>query len=171
MVRVPVRSSGGSVLPRVLLFLREVLTTGRSLSRESSPHPLDQKRKLFYHKIHSTCRNNCTVRYLLIYLSKNVNSFSVVLSKQSVEQSGDLSCVRPTQHSNSSSNNGVRLGRGNLYVQPMGYREECLGNLFDLPPKTREHPNRVKGFVETVVPNYCDPTFALHFRKKRQGEG
>ncbi len=28
----------------------------------------------------------------------------------------------------------------------------------------REHPNRVKGFVETVVANYCDPTFALHFR-------
>ncbi len=25
----------------------------------------------------------------------------------------------------------------------------------------REHPNRVnKGFVEAVVPNYCDPTFA-----------
>ncbi len=23
----------------------------------------------------------------------------------------------------------------------------------------REHPNRVKGYVETVVPNYCDPTF------------
>ncbi len=32
----------------------------------------------------------------------------------------------------------------------------------------REHPNRVKGFVETVVPNYCDPTFAWHFRMKRQ---
>ncbi len=32
----------------------------------------------------------------------------------------------------------------------------------------REHPNRVKGFVETVVPNYCDPTFASHFRMKRQ---
>ncbi len=31
----------------------------------------------------------------------------------------------------------------------------------------REHPNRVKGFVETVVPNYCDPTFASHFRMKR----
>ncbi len=30
----------------------------------------------------------------------------------------------------------------------------------------REHPDRVKGFVETVVPNYCDPTFALHFRMK-----
>ena len=30
----------------------------------------------------------------------------------------------------------------------------------------REHPNRVKGFVETVVPNYCDPTFASHFRMK-----
>ncbi len=29
-----------------------------------------------------------------------------------------------------------------------------------------EHPNQVKGFVETVVPNYCDPTFALHFRMK-----
>ncbi len=29
-------------------------------------------------------------------------------------------------------------------------------------------PNRVKGFTETVVPNYCDPTFALHFRMKRQ---
>ncbi len=32
----------------------------------------------------------------------------------------------------------------------------------------REHHNRVKGFVETVVPNYCDPTFASHFRMKRQ---
>ncbi len=32
----------------------------------------------------------------------------------------------------------------------------------------REHPNRVKGFVETVVPNYCDPTFTSHFRMKRQ---
>ncbi len=32
----------------------------------------------------------------------------------------------------------------------------------------REHPSRVKGFVETVVPNYCDPTFASHFRMKRQ---
>ncbi len=32
----------------------------------------------------------------------------------------------------------------------------------------REHPNRVKGFVKTVVPNYCDTTFALHFRMKRQ---
>ncbi len=32
----------------------------------------------------------------------------------------------------------------------------------------REHPNRVKGFVETVVPNYCDPIFASHFRMKRQ---
>ncbi len=33
----------------------------------------------------------------------------------------------------------------------------------------REHPNRVNmGFVETVVPNYCDPTFASHFRMKRQ---
>ncbi len=32
----------------------------------------------------------------------------------------------------------------------------------------REHPNQVKGFVETVVPNYCDPTFASHFRMKRQ---
>ncbi len=30
----------------------------------------------------------------------------------------------------------------------------------------REHPSRVKGFVETVVPNYCDPTFASHFRMK-----
>ncbi len=30
----------------------------------------------------------------------------------------------------------------------------------------REHPNREKGFMETVVPNYCDPTFA--FRMKRQ---
>ncbi len=30
----------------------------------------------------------------------------------------------------------------------------------------REHPNRVKGFVETVVPNYCDPTFDWHFRMK-----
>ncbi len=37
----------------------------------------------------------------------------------------------------------------------------------------REHPNRVKGFVETMVPNYCDPTFASHFRMKRNisGEG
>ncbi len=32
----------------------------------------------------------------------------------------------------------------------------------------REHPNRVKGFVETVVPNYCDPKFASHFRMKRK---
>ncbi len=32
----------------------------------------------------------------------------------------------------------------------------------------REYPNRVKGFVETVIPNYCDPTFASHFRMKRQ---
>ncbi len=32
----------------------------------------------------------------------------------------------------------------------------------------REHPNRVKGFVETVVPNYWYPTFASHFRMKRQ---
>ncbi len=32
----------------------------------------------------------------------------------------------------------------------------------------REHPNQVKGFVETVVPYYCEPTFASHFRKKRQ---
>ncbi len=32
----------------------------------------------------------------------------------------------------------------------------------------REHPNRVKGSVETVVPNYCDPTFASYFRIKRQ---
>ncbi len=31
----------------------------------------------------------------------------------------------------------------------------------------REHHNPVKGFVETVVPNYCDPTFASHFRMKR----
>ncbi len=32
----------------------------------------------------------------------------------------------------------------------------------------REHPNQVKGFVEAVVPNYCDPKFASHFRMKRQ---
>ncbi len=32
----------------------------------------------------------------------------------------------------------------------------------------REHPNRVKGFVETVLPNYCDPTFPSHFRMERQ---
>ncbi len=32
----------------------------------------------------------------------------------------------------------------------------------------REHPNRVQVFLETVVPNYCDPKFALHFRMKRQ---
>ncbi len=32
----------------------------------------------------------------------------------------------------------------------------------------REYPNRVKGFVETVIPNYCDPTFASHLRMKRQ---
>ncbi len=31
----------------------------------------------------------------------------------------------------------------------------------------REQTKRVKGFVETVVP-YCDPTFASHFRMKRQ---
>ncbi len=30
-----------------------------------------------------------------------------------------------------------------------------------------EYPNQVKGFVETVVPNYCDPTFASRFRMKR----
>ncbi len=30
----------------------------------------------------------------------------------------------------------------------------------------RQHLNGVKGFVETVVPNYCDPTFASHFRMK-----
>ncbi len=35
--------------------------------------------------------------------------------------------------------------------------------VFAVQNKT-EHPNRVKGFVETVVPNYCDPTFASHFR-------
>ncbi len=27
-----------------------------------------------------------------------------------------------------------------------------------------EHPNQV--LVKTVVPNYCDPTFASHFRMK-----
>ncbi len=32
----------------------------------------------------------------------------------------------------------------------------------------REHHNPVKGFVETVVLNYCDPIFASHFRMKRQ---
>lgn len=32
-------------------------------------------------------------------------------------------CGLTNQHSNSSSTNGVRLGRGNLYVQPMGYRK------------------------------------------------
>ncbi len=32
----------------------------------------------------------------------------------------------------------------------------------------REHPYQMNGFVETVVPNYCDPTFASHFRIKRQ---
>ncbi len=32
----------------------------------------------------------------------------------------------------------------------------------------REHPNRVKRFVETVVPNYCDLTFTSHLRMKRQ---
>ncbi len=32
----------------------------------------------------------------------------------------------------------------------------------------REHPNRMKGFVETVVLNYCDPIFASHFRMKRK---
>ncbi len=32
----------------------------------------------------------------------------------------------------------------------------------------REHPNRVKGFVKTMVPDYCDPTFASYFRMKRQ---
>ncbi len=31
----------------------------------------------------------------------------------------------------------------------------------------REHPNRVKGFVETVGP-YYDSTFASYFRMKRQ---
>ncbi len=31
-----------------------------------------------------------------------------------------------------------------------------------------EPPNQVKGFVETVVPNYCDPTFASYFRMNRQ---
>lgn len=32
----------------------------------------------------------------------------------------------------------------------------------------RQHPNWMKVFVETVVPTYCDPTFASHFRMKRQ---
>ncbi len=32
----------------------------------------------------------------------------------------------------------------------------------------REHPTRVKGFVETMVHDYCDPTFASHFRMKIQ---
>ncbi len=31
-----------------------------------------------------------------------------------------------------------------------------------------DHPNQVKGSVETVVHNYCDPTFALHFTMKTQ---
>ncbi len=49
-----------------------------------------------------------------------------------------------------------------------------LQNTLDVPvtalavQNKREHPNRVKGFVETVIPNYCDPTFAWHFRMKRQ---
>ncbi len=30
-----------------------------------------------------------------------------------------------------------------------------------------EHPNRVKEFLETVVSNYCDPTFDSHFRMER----
>ncbi len=30
----------------------------------------------------------------------------------------------------------------------------------------REHPNRVKGFVETVVPNYCDANICLAFQVK-----
>ncbi len=30
----------------------------------------------------------------------------------------------------------------------------------------REHPNRVKGFVEAVVPNYCDPIFASQTNTK-----
>ncbi len=33
--------------------------------------------------------------------------------------------------------------------------------------REHEHPNRVKGFVKTVVPDYCDPIFASHFRMKR----
>ncbi len=32
----------------------------------------------------------------------------------------------------------------------------------------REHPNQLKGHVEIVVPKYCDPTFASHFRMRRQ---
>ncbi len=27
-----------------------------------------------------------------------------------------------------------------------------------------DHPNKVKGFVETVVPNYCDPTFGFQVK-------
>ena len=33
---------------------------------------------------------------------------------------------------------------------------------------SREHPNQVKGCVETVVPNYSGPKLALHFRMTRQ---
>ncbi len=32
----------------------------------------------------------------------------------------------------------------------------------------RVYPNPVKVLVETVVPNYCDPTLNSHFRMKRQ---
>ncbi len=32
----------------------------------------------------------------------------------------------------------------------------------------REHPNRVKGFVELWFLIICDPTFASHFRMNRQ---
>lgn len=32
----------------------------------------------------------------------------------------------------------------------------------------RENLNRVNGSVETVVPNYCEPTLASHFRMKKQ---
>ncbi len=57
-----------------------------------------------------------------------------------------------------------------------GYINTCLilQNTLDVTvtalavQNKREHPNRVKGFVETVVPNYCDPIFASHFRIKRQ---
>ncbi len=47
-------------------------------------------------------------------------------------------------------------------VKYSGCYSHCLQN-------NREHHNPVKkGFVEAVVPNYCDPTFASHFRMKTQ---
>ncbi len=61
-----------------------------------------------------------------------------------------------------------------LLFEEFSEPDEILQNTLDVTvtalavQNKREHPNRVKGFVETVVPNCCDPTFASHFRMKRQ---